>query len=337
MMQPSIRTTVVGSYPVPDWLKSLPNEETMVDAMTVAMRAQELAGIDVIADGEIGRWNLQRNAPGGMVERFVEPMEGVQWRLTRQQAELFRSRAETAYRSAAPGIVRGPIGSGMLDLKREWDRARALTHCPLKFTVTSPYMMAKVLADDYYHDRHQLALAFADVLAQQLRGVEADVVQVDEPNLPGSPEDSEVAAEAINIVLAAVQPGQKAVHLCFGNYGGQTIQRGDYARLIGFCNTLRCDHLVLETSRRPREEIVALKEITPPVMLGIGVIDVKDLQIETPEQVARRIETLSELVGPGRIGWVHPDCGLRMLPRAVADGKLRALVVGRDLFWGARP
>ncbi len=96
----SIRTTVVGSYPVPDWLKSHPNEETLVDAMVVAMRAQEAAGIDVISDGELNRWDLSRNAPGGMVERFVRQMEGVSADLTQQQLEAFHSNTFRQLRSS---------------------------------------------------------------------------------------------------------------------------------------------------------------------------------------------------------------------------------------------
>ena len=180
-----------------------------------------------------------------------------------------------------------------------------------------------------------LALAFAELLAGQLAGIDAAVVQVDEPNLPGSPEDAALAAAAVNRVLAGVEPGvQRAVHLCFGNYGGQMIQRGDYGRLLGFMNALQCQHLVLETTRRPAAELARLREVRDDLRLGLGVIDVKDLQIETPEQVARRIEMLARTVGAERIAYLHPDCGLRVVPRAVADGKLRALVAGRDQFLG---
>ena len=124
------------------------------------------------------------------------------------------------------------------------------------------------------------------------------------------------------------------MHLCFGNYGGQMIQRGDYGRLLGFMNALQCQHLVLETTRRPAAELARLREVRDDIRLGLGVIDVKDLQIEPPELVARRIEALARTLGVERIAYLHPDCGLRMLPREVAAGKLRALVAGRDQFLG---
>ncbi|MCY4374162.1 MAG: hypothetical protein OXC31_10355, partial [Spirochaetaceae bacterium] len=246
-----------------------------------------------------------------------------------------REREAMAFRSAPPGVVVGPLGDGRLNLKRDWDRARARTDVPLKFTVSSPYLLARTVADAHYGNLEPLAMAFAELLAGQIAGIGAAVVQVDEPNLPGSPGDGPLAAAAINRLLDGVESGtERAVHLCFGNYGGQMIQRGDYGRLIAFMNALRCDHLVLETTRRSPEELDRLADVRADIRLGLGVIDVKDLQVETPEQVARRIEALARRLGAERIAYLHPDCGLRVLPRPVADGKLRALVSGRDRFLG---
>jgi 5-methyltetrahydropteroyltriglutamate--homocysteine methyltransferase len=329
-----LKTTVIGSYPVPEWLKLHPTAETLIDALTVVLRAQEAAGLDVIADGELGRWDLTRNAPGGMIERFVRPLQGVQTELTRTQLEHFQARTAMSYRGRPAGVVIGPLGEGTLDLKRDFERARQLTCHPLKFTITSPYMMAKVLDDHYYTDFERLTLALADLLASQLRGVGADVVQVDEANLPGSPQDGELAAHAINRVLDAAESPERAVHLCFGNYRGQRIQSGDYSQLIDFMNRLRCDHLLVEMTRRSASEIERLREVAPPKRFGLGVIDVKDLQIEEPETVARRIEALAQRLGEERLAYVNPDCGLGVLPRVIADAKLRALVAGRDLFLG---
>ena len=328
-----MRTTVVGSYPVPDWLKAAPGEQALEDAMDLVLRAHERAGIDVIGDGELGRWDLQRNAPGGMVERFVRSMSGVQPGLTRAQRESFENRDDTSYRSNAPAVVLSEIGEGSLDLVREWRQVKSLSNAPIKFTLTSPYMMAKVVADHHYRDVEKLALAFADVLAKQVAMIDCAVLQIDEPNLPGMPEHSALAAEATNRVLdAAGAAGETAVHLCFGNYGGQRIQDGHYRELIGFLNALRCDHLVLETTRRPTEETERLREIDDRIGLGLGVIDVKDLQVESAETVAARIESFAALFSEHRIAYVHPDCGLQHLPRATANGKMRALVEGRNLF-----
>ena len=128
--------------------------------------------------------------------------------------------------------------------------------------------------------------------------------------------------------------GQRAVHLCFGNYGGQTIQKGEWRALIDFLNALHVDHLVLEMAHRPASDLEALREIDPRIKLGIGVVDVKVNHVETAEEIARRIECAEKAAGPGRVGWVHPDCGFWMLKRSVADRKIAALVKGRDLYLG---
>lgn len=333
--QHELLTTVVGSYPVPDWLKSHHDPGVLNDAIALVMRAHERAGIDVISDGEISRWDLRRGMVGGMVERFVLSLSGIEPVLSRVQREQFESRQETRYRRTAPGIVVDAIGEGSMDLTAEWRHLRSMTERSLKFTITSPYMLAKVVADEFYGDIGKLAMAFADILAKQVAAIDADVLQIDEPHLPGHSDESPLAANAINHVLdAAGSARSKAVHLCFGNYGGQTIQQGHYRQLIGFLNDLHCDHVVLETTRRSDAETDQLKEVKPEIQLGLGVIDVKDLQVESAEQVARRVESFGNRFGVERIRYIHPDCGMQHLPRTVADAKLLALVEGRDLAVG---
>ena len=194
-------------------------------------------------------------------------------------------------------------------------------------------MLGKTLLDCQYHDRKALTMAIADVLRKQLEGIDAAVVQVDEANLPGSPEDGPWAAEAINHVLKGAR-GQKAVHLCFGNYGGQSIQKGLYKSLLPFFNALDCDHLVLEFARRGYDELDAFHDLDRHIGLGIGVIDIKDNEVESPELIASRLEQIVEVLGPGRLHYAHPDCGFWMLQRSVVDRKIAALVTGRNLFEG---
>jgi 5-methyltetrahydropteroyltriglutamate--homocysteine methyltransferase len=328
-----IRTTVVGSYPTPAWLKFHPSPEAMQDALRVVLGVQESAGIDVVSDGELSRWNHREFRPSGMVERFAAQMSGMSADVTAEQRVAYEGRADTRYRGKPPGVVTGPIGAGSLDLELEWRHSARLTSAPLKFTITSPYMMAKLLHDVHYQDFETLLFALADVLGEQVARIGAAVIQVDEPNLPGSPHDALLAARAINRVLAPA-PQASAVHLCFGNFGGQRIQQGDYGRLIEFFNELDCDHLVLETTRRDSQELELLREIKPTIGLGLGVVDVKDLQVEQPAMVSQRIERLASLVGLDRIRYIHPDCGLSHLPREVADRKLAVLREGLDLYAG---
>ena len=203
----------------------------------------------------------------------------------------------------------------------------------IKFTVTSPYMLARTLLDKHYGDFDSVLTALAEVLAAQVKGLECGCLQIDEANIPGNPQDAPRAAAAINIVLDAFE-GEKAVHFCFGNYGGQVIQKGNWKALIDFLNTLRCDHLVLELQHRPESDLEALQAVTSDIVLGIGVIDVKVNPIETADDVASSIEKAEKVVGGGRIGWVHPDCGFWMLQRSVVDRKIEALVQGRDKYLG---
>lgn len=329
----TIRTTVVGSYPVPMWLRVLSTRESLRDAMLAVIKTQELAGIDVVADGELYRWDINHAETNGMIDYFLRPLEGVSTALTREQLERWRGQAGQQFRAAPPGVVTGPIGGGRLNLERDYLLFRDLTTRPKKFTVTSPYMLAKTVSDEHYRDLRQLVLALADVLQAELRAIDADIVQVDEANVTGHADDGPLAAEGINRVLDGVAR-EKAVHLCFGNYGGQTIQRGTYQQLVAFLNLLRCDHLVLEMARRPEHELPWLKDVRPEIGLGIGVIDIKDNEIESADTVARRIERAVSVLGPGRVRYVHPDCGFWMLPRSSADAKMRALVKGRDLFEG---
>ena len=329
----TIRTTVVGSYPVPLWLRVLSTRESLRDAMLAVIKTQELAGIDVVADGELYRWDINHAETNGMIDYFLRPLEGVSTALTREQLERWRGQAGQQFRAAPPGVVTGPIGGGRLNLERDYLLFRDLTTRPKKFTVTSPYMLAKTVSDEHYRDRRRLVLALADVLQAELRAIDADIVQVDEANVTGHAEDGPLAAEGINRVLDGVAR-EKAVHLCFGNYGGQTIQHGTYQQLIAFLNLLRCDHLVLEMARRPDHELPWLKDVRPEIGLGIGVIDIKDNEVESADTVARRIERAVSVLGPGRVRYVHPDCGFWMLPRSSADSKMRALVKGRDLFEG---
>jgi 5-methyltetrahydropteroyltriglutamate--homocysteine methyltransferase len=158
---------------------------------------------------------------------------------------------------------------------------------------------------------------------------------VDEANLPGSPADGPWAAEAINLVLKGAK-ALKGVHLCFGNYGGQSIQKGFYRELLPFFNALDADHLILEFARRGLDELEVFRDLKPAIALGVGVIDIKDNEVESPQAVAVMIEKASKILGPERLRWVHPDCGFWMLSRSVADRKLRALVEGRNLFLGQK-
>src|SRR5829696_2771507 len=321
---PAIRTTVVGSYPVPDWLAALPSQQALLDATRVVFKTQEMAGIDVVADGELYRFDVNHPDTNGMIEYFIRPMSGIRSRISRQDIADFAKLEGMGFRAEPAGVVEGPIGEGTLNLPRDYRRARALTRHPMKFTLTGPHMLCKTLTDHHYRDRAALAMAIGQALAKQVASLDPQVIQVDEANIPGSPDEGDWAADAINPVLdAATLAREKGVHVCFGNYGGQSIQTGEWRRLIGYMNALHADHVVLEFAFRGYDELAHFKEhLEPRVGIGLGVIDIKVNTVETPEEVARRIETATRIVGPGRIKWVHPDCGFWMNKRSVADRKM---------------
>jgi len=300
----------------------------------VVLKTQELAGLDVISDGELSRFDVNHPETNGMIEYFIRPLAGISAAFSREQLAAFRAKHSMSFRSQPAGVVTGPIGEGALNLPAAWQSVKGLTSRPLMFTVTSPYMLAKTLLDQHYGDLRALAMDLAGVLRQQVAEIDAAVIQVDEANLTGHPADATWAHQPINHVLEAIR-GEKAVHLCFGNYGGQSVQRGFWKNLLPFLNALRADHLVLEFARRGYDELDVFRDLRPGLALGLGVVDIKDNEVETPDEIATRITRAIRVLGPERVRWVHPDCGFWMLPRSVADRKMAALVAGRDLALGS--
>jgi 5-methyltetrahydropteroyltriglutamate--homocysteine methyltransferase len=328
-----ILTTTVGSYPTPDWLRASPTEQARLDATRVVFDIQRQSGIDLPTDGELYRFDVNHPDTNGMIEYFIRPIAGIRARVGRSDHEAFAHKSAMRFRRKPAGVVEAPLGEGSLNLLADCQLAASVAGGPFKFTVTSPYMLARTLLDRHYSAFEELLMALADVLARQVAGLPCACLQIDEANIPGNPADGPLAAAAINRVLDAFA-GRRAVHLCFGNYGGQTIQQGEWRALTAFLNELHVDHLVLEMAHRPVADLDALREIDPRIRLGIGVVDVKINHVETAEEVARRIEHAESVLGPGRVGWIHPDCGFWMLQRSVADRKIAALAQGRDLYLG---
>ena len=333
MSAPRIQISTVGSYPVPDWLAAYPNEQSLVDATRVIFATQRDAGVDLPTDGELYRFDVDHPDTNGMIEYFTGKFGGVDTQVGRSDLEAFRAKSEMGFRAKPAGIVRNELTEGVLNLPDDCERAASVSGGAFKFTLTSPYMLARTLLDLHYGDFEKLTLAIAEALATQAKSLTCTCLQVDEANVPGNHEDGPLAAEAINRVLDAFD-GEKAVHLCFGNYGGQTIQGGTWEALLAFLNALRTDHVVLELAHRPSADLEALAQVDDRIALGIGVVDVKANQVETADDVAKALEQAEAKLGEGRIRWIHPDCGFWMLKRSVADRKIAALAAGRDLYLG---
>ncbi len=333
MAEPEIKTKVVGSYPVPSWLTANPSAPALQDAILVVLKTQELAGIDLVSDGELSRFDVNHPETNGMIDYFIRPMGGISSALTREDLARFAAEQRMGFRTQPAGVVEGPLTEGTLNLHRDWQLFRGLSSADTMFTFTAPYMLARTLVDRQHGDIRALTMALAEVLRKQVESIDAPVVQMDEAHLTGHVEDAEWAHEPFNFALGGIQ-GEKALHLCFGNYGGQSIQKGYWKDLMPFLNKLEVDHLVLEFARRGYDELESFKELKPETKLGVGVVDIKDNEVEPTDVIASRIENAVNVLGMERIKWVHPDCGFWMLPRSVANRKMAALAAGRDQFLG---
>src|SRR5215471_7674895 len=242
---PHIKTTVVGSYPVLPWMVGNPSRLVMRDAVMAVLKTQELAGLDLVTDGELARFDANHPEANGMVDYFLSHLGGLRKVVSASDFERYRADRAAGYQLLSGATVIDKITEGTLNLPQDCELARSLTRLPFKFTCTGPHMLARVLTNCHYPDLPALAMDVAKVLRSQLALVEADTVQLDEASIVGFPQDAEWAADAINYVLDGVL-SEKAVHLCFGNYGGQPMLRGFWRDMVPFLNRLHADHLVLE-------------------------------------------------------------------------------------------
>src|SRR6476646_8589844 len=203
--EPSILTTTVGSYPVPDWLPALPSEQARLDATRVVFDTQRQARIDLPTDGELYRFDINHPDTNGMIEYFLRPMTGIRSQVGRSDHENFARKSSMKFRRKAAGVVEEALGEGSLNLLADCELAASVAGGPFKFTVTSPYMLARTLLDHHYGSFEGLLMGIADVLADQVRGLPCACLQVDEANIPGNPAEGPMAAASINRVLDAFE------------------------------------------------------------------------------------------------------------------------------------
>src|SRR5512134_3382957 len=158
---PRLLTTTVGSYPVPDWLAALPSEQALLDATRTVFAIQRQAGIDLPTDGELYRFDVNHPDTNGMIEYFVHKFGGVRREVGRRDATAFRAKKEMQFRSKPAAVITGPITEGTLNLPDDCARAASVAGGPFKFTLTSPYMLARTLLDVHYQDLSRLTMAIA--------------------------------------------------------------------------------------------------------------------------------------------------------------------------------
>jgi 5-methyltetrahydropteroyltriglutamate--homocysteine methyltransferase len=330
-------TTVVGSYPQPDWLidrdrlgARLPPrvrahelwrvpepflEEAQDDATRLAVGDMERAGVDVITDGEMRRESYSN--------RFATALDGVD--LDNPGVALDR----TGHENPVPRVA-GPIRRTSPVEVRDVEFLRSLTDRRIKITVPGPFTMSQQAQDDFYGDGRSVALAYAEAVKEELRDLKAagaDAVQIDEPYLQARPEAArEYAVEAINRALEGIG-GETVLHTCFG-YAHIVKTRLSGYPFLRELNDCAATHLSLEAAQ-PNLDPEVFRDVRDKTIV-LGVLDLGSEEPETPTVVADRIRRALTVVPPERLV-VAPDCGMKYLPRDLAFRKLEAMVAGARL------
>jgi 5-methyltetrahydropteroyltriglutamate--homocysteine methyltransferase len=331
---PLIPTTLVGSYPQPDWLidrdrllSSLPPRvratelwrvpephlvQAQDDATALAIADFERVGLDILTDGEIRRESYSN--------RFATALEGMDI----DNPAMVVGRTGKA--NAVPRVV-GPVRRTRPVEVDDLRFLRARTDRPVKITLPGPFTMSQQAQNEAYPDQAALALDLAVAVAEEIRDLfaaGADVVQIDEPWLQARPEQArEYAVEAINRALEGAD-GTTALHTCFG-YAHVVHDKPPGYSFLAELNDVDVDQLAIE-SAQPRLDLSILREVEDKTVI-LGVLDLSDTEPESAGQVAARIEAALEHIPAERLQ-VAPDCGMKYLPRGVALAKLRALVDG---------
>jgi 5-methyltetrahydropteroyltriglutamate--homocysteine methyltransferase len=331
-------TTLVGSYPQPDWLidrKKLAGrfpprvrarelwrvpesflKEAQDDATVLAIRAQEQAGLDIITDGEIRRESYSN--------RFATALEGVD--IDNPGSALDRS----GHPNPVPRIVgkirrKHPVEvEDLLFLKRTTDRQ-------VKITVPGPFTMSQQAQNDFYKSGEEAAMDYAAAVnaeIQDLFAAGADIVQIDEPYMQARPEKArQYGLKALNRALEGIQ-GETAVHICFG-YAAIIHARPSGYSFLPELDGSPVRQISIETAQSKLDTAILAK--LPGKKIMVGCIDLSDMSIETPQTVAERVRKALQHVKPENV-ILAPDCGMKYLPRDVADGKMKAMVEGAKLL-----
>jgi len=329
-------TSLVGSYPQPDWLidrrklaKEVPAriraqelwrvsaellEQAQDDATILAIREQERAGLDIITDGEMRRESYSN--------RFATALAGIDL----ENPGTVVSR--TGRKSLVPRVV-GAIRRKHSVQIRDVQFLHANTKRSVKITVPGPFTMTQQAQNDFYESEEELAMAYAAAVNEEIKelfAAGADIVQIDEPYMQAQPEKARAyGVKAVNRALEGVV-GKTAIHVCFGYAALVRDRPASYSFLpeLAQCSV---QQISIETAQSSLDCSVLSKLEGKTIILG--VLDLSTHQFETPEIVAARIERALPFVGPERV-IVAPDCGMKYLPRNVAFEKLKVMVAGAE-------
>ena len=334
---PLLPTSLVGSYAQPDWLidrKNLAGRfpprvrakelwrvapdwlgQAQDDATLLAIHDQERAGLDIITDGEMRRESYSN--------RFATALEGVD--VDNPGTALDRS----GHPNPVPRVTGKVRRRHPVEVK-DVQFLRANTHRPIKITVPGPFTMSQQAQNDFYKDPAEMALDYAAAVNAEIKDLfaaGADIVQIDEPYMQARPDKArEYGLKAFNAALSGVK-GATAVHICFGYAAVIHVRPEGYSFLPEFTHSV-VQQISIETAQSNLD--VSVLEKLPGKTIILGVLDLSDMAIETPETVAGRIRRALKHVPAERIV-VAPDCGMKYLPREVAFGKMCAMVEGAKI------
>ena len=337
MPLPLLPTCLVGSYAQPDWLIDRKNlagrfpprvrakelwrvppeflPQAQDDATVLAIRDQERAGLDIITDGEMRRESYSN--------RFATALDGVD--IDNPGTALDRSGHPNPVPRVA-GKIRRRHAVEVEDVKF----LRANTTRPIKITVPGPFTMSQQAQNDFYKSEEECALDYAAAVNAEIKDLfaaGADIVQIDEPYMQARPEKArQYGLKAFNAVLDGVK-GTTAVHICFG-YAAIIHVRPEGYSFLPELEHSPVRQVSIETAQSNLDCSVLAK--LPSKTIVLGVIDLSDMKVETPEMVAARIRRALPYVSPERL-IIAPDCGMKYTPRDIAFAKLQAMVEGTNI------
>lgn len=327
---PLLPTSVVGSYARPAWIWTTLEaaqrgelgpadvKEVQDDAVDLALRDQEEAGVDIVSDGEMRR-------AGFFTAEFYSHLTGL------RPLDPDRRKGVAGHDQQHRFEVLEPITApGGLGVVAEYQYARSRTKRPLKVTIPGPFTLSgRLVTGRVYPERRDAAWAFVSLLNAELKALAAagaDFVQIDEPSPAIHPESKSEFAQLFNAAVEGVRT-RLAAHLCFGNYAGRPLGKRSYSLILDQMMQYKVEQLVLEFANRELAELSLCREISQQRDLAVGLVDVKNYYVETPEDVAERIRKTLEYVPPEKLT-VVPDCGFSQTARWAARAKLRAMVEG---------
>lgn len=327
---PLLYTSVIGSYAWPAWLHSAlaaagrheygPDDwrETQDDAVDLALRDQENAGVDLITDGEMRRI-------GFFTAEFYGHMTGLGELPPKRKMGVVGHDQRESY--VAVEEVKAPNGLGLLP---EYEYLKTHTTRAIKMPIPGPYTLAgRIKPGSVYKDRMEVAHALAAIINTELKNLVAagaTFIQVDEPSYAVHAHSPKAFVDLFNETVAGVD-AKIGVHLCFGNFVGRPVAKRTYKPLFPHILDMNVSQYALEFANRELAELDLWEQFPNDKELAAGLVDVKNYYVETAEDVAERIRAALHYVSPDKLS-ITPDCGFSQTARWAAKGKLAAMVQG---------